>query len=167
MLTVWGHTHRVVAALHLMLGDSVGGAVPPGEAGAGGDGPRPAQGLRAHLHVRPGRHHPGQGTCTTNSFYTIGVRKKWTEIIISEFVTNNARCLTIKSYLFIKFKEWAEKSLFHNIFVINSVFYVLVHQSLNHMRWQYYVCFPGWLSVSVSTLSFRCWFSKCVNLCRR
>ena len=54
-------THRVVAALHLMLGHSVGGAVSPGEAGAGGDGPGAAQGLGAHLHVRPGGHHPGQG----------------------------------------------------------------------------------------------------------
>ena len=54
-------THRVVAPLHLMLGHSVGGAVSPREAGAGGDGAGATQGLGAHLHIWPGRHHPGQG----------------------------------------------------------------------------------------------------------
>ena len=74
-------SYRVVAALHLVLGHPVGGAVAAGEAvggGDGGDGPlhqselvmwsrdqhRPITahlqpGLGAHLHVGPGRHHPG------------------------------------------------------------------------------------------------------------
>ena len=64
-------THRVVAPLHLVLGHPVGGAVPPREAGAGGDGPRPPQRLGAHLHVRPGGHHPNV-TCNVTCGYEGG-----------------------------------------------------------------------------------------------
>ena len=75
-------SYRVVAALHLVLGHPVGGAVAAGEAVGGGDGrdgplhqselvmssrdtsqPITAHlqpGLGPHLHVGPGRHHPGR-----------------------------------------------------------------------------------------------------------
>ena len=46
-------THRWICytSPHLMLGDPVGGGVPPREAVAGRDGG--PQGLSPHLHVRP------------------------------------------------------------------------------------------------------------------